>query len=324
MNNFSIDNIRNTMSDANTFLIITHKRPDGDAISSSLAMFWYLLDNEKKESLIDVIIPEYTKELAFVPGTEFFKKYPTRSRYDLAIVVDCSEPSLLQGEEYLKLSDKVICIDHHENPLLQADYSILDSDSASCTSIIYHIFPCENMKYLYCIATGLISDTSNLTLNVTKGVTNIINQLGNFGVDMDGISKKLSAKSSRTEELLSLVIERGKIFENTVFCSYLLQADLLDSEKNLTNVNHKLIIQGLQEQVKFETLILLIENDLGELKGSLRTFNPNIDFNKICSELLAKGKILKGGGHNYSAGCTAIGSLDELFKIILEEILNNK
>ena len=108
------------------------------------------------------------------------------------------------------------------------------------------------------------------------------------------------------------------------FCSYLLQADLLDSEKNLTNVNHKLIIQGLQEQVKFETLILLIENDLGEFKGSLRTFNPNIDFNKICSELLAKGKILKGGGHSYSAGCTAIGSLDELFKIILKEVLNNK
>lgn len=45
------NNLSEMIRDAKTFLILTHKRPDGDAISSSLAMFWYLLDKGKKKHL---------------------------------------------------------------------------------------------------------------------------------------------------------------------------------------------------------------------------------------------------------------------------------
>ena len=316
----STEKLSKIIGNANTFLIMTHRRPDGDAISSSLAMFWYLLDIGKKEEFIDVIIPEYTEELSFILGIEHLKKQPAKERYDLAIIVDCAELRLLKGKEYLTLANKTVCIDHHEKSEFYAEYNIVDVDVASCTSIIYEILPSTGMDYLTCIATGLISDTSNLTLNVTPTARKIIEELRLLGVNLEEISKKLTTNSRRTEELLQLVIERGKFVQNMIFCSYLLQEDLLESEKNLTNVNHKLIIQGLQKNIQFETLILLIENELGEFKASLRTFNTQIDLNKVCLRLIAKGKALKGGGHSYSAGCTAVGSYEELFKIISDEI----
>ena len=192
------------------------------------------------------------------------------------------------------------------------------------TIIIYETFACKNLNYLDCIATGLISDTSNLTLNVTPKARNLLEILKQEGVDIDGISKKLTIKNSRTEELAQLVIKRGKFIGNTIFCSYLLQKDLLETEKNLTQVNHKLIVQEIQKAVDFETLILLIEKELGEFKASLRTFSPDIDLISVCSNLLEKGEILKGGGHSYSAGCTAVGSYEKLFDVISKEILKIK
>lgn len=323
MYKISDEKIYTKIVNAETFAIITHKRPDGDAISSSLAIFWYLLDIGKKETKIDVIIPEFIEELSFIPGIEYLKKEPTREKYDLIIVVDCAELQLLARKDILKLSKTTICFDHHEATSIYANHNVIDINAPSCTCIIYEKLPkCTDNKYLNCIATGLISDTSNLTLNVTKRVNKMIEELKQLGVNISLISDKLSKKNSRTEELAKIVIERGKKIENSIFCSYLLQKDLLDSEKDLDKVNHKLIIQELQKKVRFESLILLIENDLGQFKGSLRTQNTNIDLNEICSKLKEQGKIIKGGGHSYSAGCTAIGDYNELFQVIAKSILN--
>lgn len=324
MKNTSKEKLVETINGANSFLILTHKRPDGDAISSSLAMFWYLLDIGKEETAIDVVVPEYAKELSFISGVQNLKAKPSRARYDLAILVDCAELWLLNGEEYLRLADKTICIDHHEKSAFYADYNMVDINTSSCTSIIYETFACKNLNYLDCIATGLISDTSNLTLNVNPKARNLLEILKQAGVDIDDISKKLTMKNSRTEELAQLVIKRGKFIDNTIFCSYLLQDDLLESEKSLTQVNHKLIVQEIQKVVDFETLIFLLEKESGEFKGSLRTFSPDIDLISVCSNLLEKGEILKGGGHSYSAGCTAVGSYEKLFDVISKEILEIK
>ncbi len=322
-NNTSKEVVLELIRNSNTFLIMTHRRPDGDAISSALAMFWYLLDIGKSKQSIDIVIPEYTKELAFISGIEHVKKQPAMEKYDLAILVDCAELRMLKGKEYMELADKTICIDHHEKEKFYADYNVVNVDVSSCTTIIFDIFHCVAPNYLNCIATGLISDTSLLTLNVTPEAMDIIKKLRELGVDIDEISKKLTTKSDRTEELTKLVIKRGKFINGNIFCSYLLQADLLEDEKSLTNVNHKLIIQELQKEVEFETLILLIENEAGEFKGSLRNFS-NIDLNEVCSELLSEGKILKGGGHSYSAGCTVVGSLNEIFETISDAIIRKK
>lgn len=325
MDIISIEKLSKIIADGKSYAIITHRRPDGDAISSSLAIFWYLIDIGKSSKDIDVIIPEFLNEFSFIPGIEKLKPQPTKEEYDVLIVVDCADIHLLEGINLLKSAKQIICFDHHEKTSINADYSIIKKSAPSCTCTIYDTFNCKEKNFLNCVAIGLISDTANLTLNVTDFVKDTLKSLENLGIDTNYILSKLSSPSSRTLELVQIVKKRAWLkltADNGILCTYLLQSDLLDSEKNLNIVNHKAIIAELQKSIKYTSLILLIENEKGEFKGSLRTFDSNIDLNKICSKLVLEGKFLKGGGHIYSAGCTAIGSYLDIIKLLVSEILN--
>lgn len=333
MNNISTENIFKIINDAETFAVLTHKRTDGDAISSSLAMYWYLIDIGKEPGNIDVLVPNFNEDFNFISGINHLKKEPTKDRYDLVIVVDCADEQRIEGAHVLKFAEKIICFDHHNTTSVEADYSIIDEKASSCTCILYRILPCTNSKFLSCIATGIISDTCNLKLNVTDECNEILNKLESLSIDIKSITKHLTLTSTRTQELTNLAIERGiykKKGEHSIFCTYLLQEDFLNSEKNLDNVNHKAIINEVQKLVSYASLILLIENDKKEFKGSLRT-SSKVDLNEVCSNLVCKEKLIKGGGHSYSAGCTAAVSgsnilecVSNIFEYISAEILNNK
>lgn len=325
MDTILTENLSKIMANATTYAILTHKRPDGDAISSALSIFWYLIDIGKELDNIDIIIPEFIKDFSFIAGIDYLKMAPTKEKYDVIIVVDCADIHLLEGGFILNRSQEIICFDHHEETSIHYTHGIIDPSAPSCSYIIYNMFPCMNKHFLNCVATGLISDTANLSLNVTDLVTNTINRLENLGIDINYILLKLTSQSHRTLELVDIIAKRGYFKgspDNLVFCSYLLQGDLLDSEKNLNTVNHKAIISELQKSINYTSLVLLIENDKGEFKGSLRTFNSNIDLNNICSNLVSAGKLVKGGGHTYSSGCTALGSYSDILELISAEILN--
>ncbi len=326
MDTISTENLSKTMLNANTFAIITHKRPDGDAISSALAIFWYLIDSGKSKDNIDVIIPEFNNDFSFIPGIEYLKKFNTKKHYDLVIVVDCATLHLLKGCNILKNAKQSICFDHHEKTSINTNYSFIDILAPSCSVIIYKILPCTNRNFLNCVAIGLISDTMNLTLNVTNSAKNIIKELKNFGIDINFLLSKLNYKNNRTIQLVKIAKERGYFINtknNSIFCSYLFQKDLLDSEKSLNELNHKAIIFELQQLINNSSLILLIENNKGEFKGSLRTHNQKINLSNICLKLVEKGKIIKGGGHSYSAGFTAKGNYNDIIKSVACEIITN-
>ena len=54
MNNMTLDEILKTMKESNSFIILTHDNPDGDAIGSSLAVATVL--KEMGKTNIDVVV----------------------------------------------------------------------------------------------------------------------------------------------------------------------------------------------------------------------------------------------------------------------------
>lgn len=319
----SNERLAKIIADGKTYAIITHKRPDGDAISSSLAMFWYLLDIGKEEKDIDVIVPAFSDDFSFVPGTDYFKQSRTQDEYDIAIILDCAAEHLLKSYELIKDAKTIIVFDHHEETSIAFNYGIIDTTAPSCTSILYETFECEDKNFLDCVSIGLMSDTANMTLNVTDVAQRVMQSLKEKNVDINAISAKLNTHSSRTMDLAQLAIKRGCYHGNSIFCSFILQKDLEDCEKDLTMVNHKSIIAELMKLVKNTSLILLIENDKGEFKGSLRTVDSSVDLNSICSSLISDGKILKGGGHSYSAGCTIKIPYDDVLECCYENYIQS-
>ena len=94
--NFRQEQIKGVIQNSNSFAILTHERPDGDAISSALAMYWYIKSN-LSDVEIDIIIPEYPKKFYFLPGFDNIKTEPSKEQYDMLIIVDVSEPHRING-----------------------------------------------------------------------------------------------------------------------------------------------------------------------------------------------------------------------------------
>ena len=102
--------VLNLISSSDTFIILIHKRPDIDTISSLIAIFWYLLSIGKKKEDIDIVIEEYNKEFYFINGIENIKIKPCKEKYDLAIMLDSIELKVFKKNMYLPLIKKTIYI----------------------------------------------------------------------------------------------------------------------------------------------------------------------------------------------------------------------
>lgn len=322
---------------AKTFLILTHVRPDCDAISSSIAMYDFLVSLGKKPENIEVFIPHISKDLSFIDKNNILTKNCTVKNHDLVIIVDCSDYLRVEGSYLLEETSHQQCIiiDHHEasGKPIKTDYLVIDTSAPSCTSIIYRelsMYMCEQNRtsFIRCIAIGIMSDTIGLTLNVTEECREILIYCKKSGVDIQAISEQLKNIDVRTQTLANKAIER-LFFDQGIGCTYILQADLTHEEYNLKTVNHKAIIQQILDSTSCNTLLLLIENDNHEIKGSMRTNVSNIDLNQICASMVEQGYFVKGGGHPNSAGFTkgipdtASETLNGIFNHLIKAILGN-
>ena len=84
----TLDEILKEIKNAETFVILAHESPDGDAIGSSLAMC-LALQNMGKTA--EVVMKEYPANFKFLPGVENIKTEGSLEEYDMAIVVDCPD-----------------------------------------------------------------------------------------------------------------------------------------------------------------------------------------------------------------------------------------
>lgn len=330
-------NFVDAIRQAKTFLILTHIRPDGDAISSSIAMYEFLLSLGKNPEDIEVFIPHISKDLSFIDKNNILATSCTMKNHDLVIVVDCSDYLRVEGSEMLEevSSKQCILFDHHEasGTQIKTDYSVVDTSAPSCTCIIYRelsMYMSEQNcnSFARCIAIGIMSDTIGLTLNATDECRAILSYCKKSGADIQAIAEQLKNIDVRTQTLANIAIERF-FFDKGIGCSYILQADLTPEEYNLKTVNHKAIIQHILDSVSCNTLILLIENDKHEIKGSMRTTVSNIDLNAICASMVESKCFLQGGGHSNSAGFkmaisdTTIETLNHIFKLLIATIISD-
>ena len=326
-----VDNVHQ----AKTFLILTHYRPDGDAISSSLAMFHFLVGLGKNPEDIDVYIPYISNDLSFIDKNNIRKENCILDNYDLIIVVDCLDYSRIEGNDLLEgvFPQQCMIIDHHEfsGIPIEADYLLSDTSASSCTCIIYREFSkymCKQNSndFFRCIAIGIMSDTMGLTLNVNQECKDILNECEKLGIDIPAIRTQLKNIDARTQTLAKLAIER-LVLDKEIGCTYILQKDLVPEESSLKTVNHKSIIQQILNSGSCKTLILLIENDNHEIKGSMRTTESNIDLNAICADMVERKIFIQGGGHSNSAGFkmaisdTEMETLNRIFKLLITAIL---
>jgi bifunctional oligoribonuclease and PAP phosphatase NrnA len=308
-------------------VIVTHFKPDADALGSSLGLAGYL---KKKNHDVTVITPsDYPDFLAWMPGNRevmiFHKEKPALA--DAAVkaadIIFCLDFSSLKrinelGEMVAQSAAKKVLIDHHLDPEDFAEFVQWDTAAASTAELVFSLIAELHDEHLIdaqiadCLYAGLMTDTGSFRHpNTTEKVFQVAASLVAKGADPAKVSKLIyDTNTIERLRLMGFVLsERLQVIPEFRTAYITLSAEDLRRYGSQTGDTEGLVNFGLS--IKGIRLSVLISDRRENIKLSFRSlgeFSVN-DFAR---------KHFEGGGHKNAAGGQTTQTLDQTVKKFLD------
>lgn len=217
------DRVIETIRSSKTFVLTSHVDPDGDALGSELALYYYLKSLGKKPMILNSTAP--AKNFTFMAEDPAVRVYSDRKhrkfieKADAAIIVDISEWGRLGlvGEQLKNSRATKICIDHHICPVKHFDLHVIDNRAASTGEIIYRLIKRMKKKLNPKIAENLyisaLTDTGSFRYPNTSPLThNMVAELLRYGVNPQQIFGRIYEQySAERFRLLGHVLLQMKL-----------------------------------------------------------------------------------------------------------------
>ena len=298
------------VADAQTVILTSHIRPDGDSIGSTLGLMHYLRERGKDARvLIDDEIPRIFRVL---PGIEQIERPAEGMRYTADLLIVC-DVELKRTGAVLDAVDAVhvLNIDHHVTNDEAAEYLYLNPDYAATCEIMHDLVHAMSGSFSLdaatCFYTGMATDTgffrfSNTTPHTMRAAADLIE----IGVKPNIIAVAMELKSY--DEVMAQV---RAIKNLEMFYDGRVAAVFIDEEraKEVTTTEGLLDALRVIEGTQVVFFMKWLEQD--SYRVSMRSKGTNVS-------RIAHG--FGGGGHIRAAGCTLHGSFDEAKKTILAAI----
>ena len=163
-----VKQLKLTIEESNSILILTHTSPDGDALGSVVALKEIIQKMGKTpECLLDDTPPNRFPHLT----GEFTVSQSVTQCYDLVILVDCADRTRT-GVTY-PAPKTLACIDHHISNPKDMDINIVNPSASATAEIVYSLLSIWEIQCDAFIAsaiyTGILTDTGGfLFTNTTK------------------------------------------------------------------------------------------------------------------------------------------------------------
>jgi len=319
VSNTTFEEIGQVLRGNQCFAILSHVRPDGDALGSQLALALSLQQLGKDVRIWneDGMLEKYS----FLPRAELLTKPPsTAIDVDVAVALDTAIQNRLGTTLAAVGSAKIwINIDHHRSNPGYGDLVIIDSSAPATGEIIFRLIKSQDLPFNHDIAENLFAaistDTGSFQYPKTSARTfEIAAELVRAGgLDVGQISQQLYENYPRRRlELLRDLLRTMRFGEDGRVASFSLSlktaADLaVLPEDNEGLIDHLRAIRGVIVAVFFEELAD------GKVRVSMRSKDEAVDVCAICQKF-------GGGGHTLAAGARIRGSLAEVEEKVLEEI----
>ncbi len=302
---------------AEKILLIAHRRPDGDTLGSCISLKYALTDIHKQITM--ACIDEIPERYSYLPEVNSFIGEFDYKEYDLLIVCDAGAsymtnyheiyPGIFSGEV------PVINIDHHASNDNFGTVNLVDPQTPSTTMILFKFFKYANYKITpqsaTAMLTGIYNDTGSfMHQNTTPETLKIASELMNYGGRIVDVSKNLFKTTPvSTLKLWGKVFENLKINKDGVAMSVVTQQDFDECGAEHDELSGAVDFINCIPDTKFT--VLLHEDEKGNVKGSFRTRNDEVDLEEIAAKF-------GGGGHKKAAGFTLPGKLQKetVWKII--------
>ena len=276
------------------FLILTHRRPDGDTIGCAVALCRAL----RKLGKTAYVLPNPDATSLFAPYWGEVLA-PADFQPDTVVSTDIASEGLfpVNAETYKGRVD--LCLDHHPSNTGFARYNCVEADKAACGELIYRIvtvwFPVDAHIALP-LYVAISTDTGCFVYsNTTPHTHRVAAALMETGIDYAAVNKRhFRTKSYIRLRLESRMIETMDLHdEGRTAIAAISLSDMAEFGAAEEDVEDIAAVVGQLAGV--HTAVTIRELKPGECKLSVRTA-ADLDASRVCS-------LLGGGGHAAAAGC---------------------
>lgn len=313
-----LQTVAGELRNGDDWLIVTHERPDGDALGSALAMAHVLsLLGKSWTFLVAEALPRRFSYLPLYDTAQFAQKEAQR-QYQNVVTLDCADSGrYLQVAHYIAEGAKIVNIDHHRtNPRFGAA-AMVDEEAAATCELVYHVAYALGVpittELASCLYTGILTDTGGFAQpNTTGAVHRIAAELLASGVQPYDIAEP--ALESRTWEqmhLLQMALTNLTVSGDGKYAAIYVTRGMLEGAGANDDDAEGLV--GFARSIDTVEVGLLFKELIGGgVKVSLRS-KRYIDVSRIAQSF-------GGGGHTRAAGCFLDKDLGEAMDVVIEQV----
>lgn len=309
MNDGQVQEFGELVSRAQRLLIISHIRPDGDAVGSLLGLGLMLEEMDKEVNLVlEDGVPLVFHHLT---GSERVFREPA-GVYDLVIVVDSSDIDRI-GEVLDEHGQPDVNIDHHPTNTQFAKLNLVRDDAVATVEIIYDLalelaFPIT-LPIAEALLTGLLTDSLGFrTSNTTPRTLRIAADLMEKGANLQQLYRKaMLEKSIQAVRYWGQGLSRIQLEDRLVWTALSLE----DRHKVEYPGRDDADLVNILSRIKdTDVCLVFVEQTDGTVKISWRA-RPGFDVARIATQF-------GGGGHKPAAGAEIKGDLEQVQSEVLE------
>jgi phosphoesterase RecJ-like protein len=303
MSETMINAMRQALQEATRILVVSHIRPDGDAIGSLLGFGLALQAVGKTVTMVSVDgVPATLRHL---PGSEQICTKP-EGEFDLVAVVDCSELARV-GSALPPEAVPDFNIDHHVTNLNFARFNLVQPAAAATAEVLTNLLPGLGLPLTLEVAaallTGMVTDTLGFrTSSVTPGLMRTAANLMEMGAHLGDLYRRALIQRSYAAARywgvgLSKLQRDGRLVWTTLTLADR-RAVEYPGRDDADLINIVSAVEGA------DIALVFVEQTDQRVKISWRA-HSGYDVSQVA---LSFG----GGGHKAAAGAEVSGSLEDV------------
>jgi phosphoesterase RecJ-like protein len=304
-----------------SFLVVAHENPDGDALGSMLATSIALRALGKDVVMYLSGDAPTPGEYGFLDLSDLRRTLPDDLEERVLLALDCASERRIGPEpEAVERARLVVNVDHHHDNSRFGDLNLIVDDASSTAEIVYDVLVSleiplspEIAEALY---VALVTDTGRFQYsNTTPKALRLAADLVEAGADVHGIFRLVYETVQWAKlKLLALALERARLYENgRLVITYLLKDDFaaVGAEEPYSEG----IIDYLRSVEGSEMVALIREppRDEGPSRRiSLRSSRDEVDVSAVA-------RAADGGGHRQAAGFSSELEIPEIVAFLRRE-----
>ena len=201
-------------------MLASHSEPDGDAVSSILALGLAIGQLGKKTTIYNASpIPAVYR---FLPSVERIVRHIKKANtYDVVLVLDCGDlPRVGEASATISRIPVLINVDHHISNTGFGDLQLIDPLACSTAEIVYRLIKAMAVSIDKAMATslytGILTDTGSFRFSSTNQAAFAISkEMTELGVEPHAVAQHVYGTYSLGRiKLLNLALDSIEISEN--------------------------------------------------------------------------------------------------------------